>query len=459
MGKLIHPDEQQRMPQVGAALEPDELLIVSTWIRTGAKFDGEREGQLLADVIRGAKTAGMPEAEIPKATGQETVSFTKDIAPFMTRLCVGCHSGNNPRGGLSLETFEKMMEGGDSGRVIIPGNVEGSRLFRLVGGLENPRMPQGQARITRQNYEDLKKWFEEGNKFDGDNPRTPLRQLVPTEAEMAAERLANLSTDEWNTLRETRTEEQWKRTLPKEPGSRVESEEFLVWGNVSGDRLVAIDALAQKSLKSLKSMFDDESKETTFKGKLAIFVFKDRLGYEEFNITIERRQPEAAMFGHHKISPTQEDAYIVVQDVGEDPGEGAMGLEAIVTTQLAGAYLKKNGRALPDWIVRGTGLYLASRSGEAGYFRTLPAQAAQAVSTIQQPAELFADGTFSPSDTSAIGYTLVEFLIRGGGAGKFGQFIDRIGQGNTVDAAAQAVYRSNAGALATGFVRSLPPAR
>ena len=61
---------------------------------------------------------------------------------------------------------------GDSGRVVLPGNLEGSRLFRLVGGLENPRMPQGQARITRKNYEDLKKWFEEGNVYDGDDPRT-----------------------------------------------------------------------------------------------------------------------------------------------------------------------------------------------------------------------------------------------------------------------------------------------
>ncbi len=456
MAKLTAPDDRQRMPRNAAALSNEELLLINVWIRGGAKFDGTDETQVLSELIRSKRNGNMPKVEIEKATGTETVSFTKDIAPFMSRLCLGCHSGNNPRGGLSLETFEKMMEGGESGRVIIPGNVEGSRMFRLVGGLENPRMPQGQARITRQNYEDFKKWFEEGNKFDGDNPRTPLRQLVPSETQLEAERLAKLTPEEWEALRITKTEEQWKRTLPKEPGGRLEGPEFLLWGNVSNERLSDIDQLADKNLKALKAMFNDKSTERTFNGRLAVFVFKDRLGYEEFNLTIETRQSDPAMFGHHKITPSQSDAYIVLQDVGEDPGQGMMGFEANLTTQLTGVYLKKSGRTLPDWIVKGTGLYLASRSGDADYFKTLPAQASQAVSTIQQPAEIFAEGTFSPGDTAAVGYGLVNFLISGGGANKFGQFIDRIGQGSTIDAAARAIYQSDANTLAAGYLSKLP---
>ena len=75
----------------------------------------------------------------PKPKGTETVSFTRDIAPFMANLCGGCHSAQRKSGGLSLVSYFDLMQGGESGEVIIPGDKDKSRLFRLVGGLENPR--------------------------------------------------------------------------------------------------------------------------------------------------------------------------------------------------------------------------------------------------------------------------------------------------------------------------------
>ena len=40
--------------------------------------------------------------------------------------------------------------------------------------------------------------------------------------------------------------------------------------------------------------------------------------------------------------------------------------------------------------------------------------------TVAKPAEVFNDGTFSPSAVGAVGYTLVDFLIKGGGAPRMG---------------------------------------
>ncbi|HUG20050.1 MAG TPA: c-type cytochrome domain-containing protein, partial [Planctomycetaceae bacterium] len=457
MAKLIHPDDAQRMPRGAARLSDDELLKISIWIKKGAKFDAQDADATLADLIRTANRPALGKVEIPKPSGTETVSFTKDIAPFMVNLCVRCHSGNTPASGLDLTTFEKMMEGGDSGRVIIPGNVEGSRMFRLVGGLENPRMPaNNQARITRQNYDDFKKWFEEGNKFDGDSIKTPLRDLVPSVAEARAEELAKLTDDQWLDLRLERTEDQWKRTLPKEPGSRVEGEEFLVWGNVSRERLTEINTMAEKNLLGIKTMFSDKSDKRTFNGRLAIMVFKDRLGYEEFNLTIERRRPDASIIGHTKVTDSLEDAYVVLEDLGDDPAEGQMNFETNLVTQLSSAYLQKSGTRLPDWVSFGTGLYLAARSGGDAYFKTLPPVAAEALTGITQPEAIFAEGAFSPGQSGAVGYTLVTFLIKNGGAGKFGQFVSRLKSGSTVDAAFRAIYRADATAMAIGYSKTLP---
>src|SRR5204863_1711928 len=101
-----------------------DIRKIADWIVQGAKFDGDDEATELADL--GQDKSGQPPVQIVKATGNETVSFSKDIAPFMVNLCVNCHGGNNPRSGFSLETFEKLMRGGKSGRVVIPGNTDDS---------------------------------------------------------------------------------------------------------------------------------------------------------------------------------------------------------------------------------------------------------------------------------------------------------------------------------------------
>src|SRR5690606_28815444 len=188
-----------------------------------------------------------------------------------------CHSGNNPSSGLSLVSFQDMMIGGDSGEVIIPGDRESSRLFRLVGGLENPRMPQGQARITRQNYEDLIKWFDEGNVFDGDDPKAPLASYVPTEEDLAAQRFAAMSQEEFVKHRRERTEEIWKRTLPNDPHQTLETDELLIVGDVPESRLQEVEGWATAHLGKLRRTFD-AGDERPWKGKLAILVFKERFG-------------------------------------------------------------------------------------------------------------------------------------------------------------------------------------
>ena len=56
------------------------------------------------------------------------------------------------------------MEGGSSGDVIVPGNADGSRLFKLVTGAETPIMPpDGQGeRLTAEQIELLRTWLSLG---------------------------------------------------------------------------------------------------------------------------------------------------------------------------------------------------------------------------------------------------------------------------------------------------------
>ncbi|MEW4531266.1 MAG: c-type cytochrome domain-containing protein [Maioricimonas sp. JB045] len=455
MARLVAPNPQQRMPRGRAALSPEQIRTIATWITQGARYDADDDGVPLGDLASRAEMEDDPTVVIPKPKGNETVSFTRDIAPFIANLCGNCHSAQRRSGGLSLANFYDMMKGGDSGRVILPGNREGSRLFRLTGGLEGPRMPQGQARLTRKNYEDLVKWFDEGNAFDGEDPRTPLREYVKTEAEMEAEKFASMSDEEFNKYRFDHSESQWKRALPNDSYGFVQSDDLLVIGNVSQQRLQQVDEWGQSAVDELRKMFGSGS-DQPWKGRLTVFVFKDRFGYDEFNLVIEERRADPKMVGHSRVTTGFQEAYVALLDVGDEADAENPGLRVNLIDHMTGAFVRRSGNAPPGWLLRGLGLAIAAKMQPANpYFRNLDKLASQAVGSLRDPEDVFAEGTFSPSTTGPVGYTLVEYMMSAGGTGRFVRFVNSIVQGQSTAASARAVYQSSLDALARSYLKSL----
>jgi hypothetical protein len=370
-------------------------------------------------------------------------------------LCLGCHNEQRKSGGLSVATFFDIMKGGESGEVIIPGDMENSRLFRLVGGLENPRMPQGQARITRKNYEDLRTWFREGNTFDGADPRTRITAYVRTDDDLARERFNRMTAEEFLTYRSSRSRDQFKRALPNDTPEILESEQFLLLGNVPAPRLKQVQGWAEEELQALQKMFNDSSP-LPWRGKLAIFVVKDRFSYEEFSETIERRRPALEMQGHSTVTANQEDAYLVLQDLGDEATADQPNLQISLIDHLGGAYVKRGGGTPPAWLVRGLGLSLAAgKFPQQPYFRKLEQSARGLAPTVGTPAEVFRDGSFSPGSVGGVGYSLTAFLLKSAPPAKFGQLIQGIADGQTVEAALQNVYGLPADELARAYFASL----
>ena len=76
----------------------------------------------------------------PKEIDPHTeVSYQNDIQPIFNSGCVGCHGS---QGQLSLTTYANTMKGGVSGKVVIPGNGEGSLIVKKLRGIApGQRMP------------------------------------------------------------------------------------------------------------------------------------------------------------------------------------------------------------------------------------------------------------------------------------------------------------------------------
>lgn len=452
--KLVTQNAQQRMPKGGEALKEKDIQTIVTWVNEGAKFDGTDKNAELASLDK--KPAGPPpRVEIAKATGNEKVSFMKDIMPELMDTCGRCHNDRQKRSGFSVASFEKVMQGGTSGRVVIPGSLEGSRMWRLVNGDDTPVMPAGnQTGITRKWYNNLKTWIEEGAKFDGDDPK----KAFPTLEEREAAALARLSPEQWVERRKKETAENWKKTFQNSEPTIRESADFLIYGDVAPERLEAIEKWATEQAASLKSSFNVKDSQL-WKGKLAVFVFKDRFGYEEFNQSVHRREVPREVQGHSEVSNNMEEALIAMQDMGDAATDSTPGMHVNVIEHVTGAFLKRGGGGLPDWVVRGAGLALANQHSKGNpYLVKLPGQAGEIIreARIDKPEEIFGNGTFSPGEVGPIGFTLVDFMLKRGGPNNFGQFVKRLQGGEKADAALRAVYNADAKSLAVAYVNSLP---
>jgi hypothetical protein len=200
-----------------------------------------------------------------------------------------------------------------------------------------------------------------------------------------------------------------------------------------------------------------------WRGKLIVFVFKDGFSYAEFTQTNEGVQVPNETKGHSRVTAGQDEAYVCLQDIGDSATEELPDLRTQLMALLAEALLQRSANRVPDWAARGTGLALAARSDSKNpYFRGLNAGAHQALRSIANPEEIFANGTFPPGDLAPVSYTLVSFMLKLKGEPQFVQFLDQLGEGKDVNQALRAVYSVDVAGLAHSYrahVDSLPGAR
>ena len=121
----------------------------------------------------------------PGAGADRKISFSADIQPILQSSCWKCHSASVQLSKLNLTTREKALTGGEHGIVLVPGNAEKSRLYRMVAGLEKPTMPLD-GKLTPAQVENLKLWINQGAEWTGANAPVTLTnndQDAPVPAE------------------------------------------------------------------------------------------------------------------------------------------------------------------------------------------------------------------------------------------------------------------------------------
>jgi hypothetical protein len=100
-------------------------------------------------------TAGSAEAD--------DVDYARDVKPILVKRCIRCHGAVEPEAGLRLDTAASLMEGGDSGPVIEPGQPDDSELILAVEGKGvSRRMPLKEPPLPDRDIARLRAWVAAG---------------------------------------------------------------------------------------------------------------------------------------------------------------------------------------------------------------------------------------------------------------------------------------------------------
>ena len=403
--RLIETIETGDMPRGGGRVTPAELKTLKDWINGGAQFDGDDpEAPLSGDA--NPDEPPRVKLEVKMATGKETVSFASDVAPLLVDNCNGCHlDAMQVRGGLRLDTFAQLLQGGDSGVIVMPGKSSESLLVQKLKGMVGQRMPSGgRPALSEESIKLISTWIDEGATLDGDSPTQPIR--VMSQLAWAA----SASPEEMSEHRSGLSEDHLKLvTASTQKVAQVQTDHFLVAGPVSDRTLELVGKLAESQMKMVRTVVKDTTGEGFFKGRASIFVFPKRYEYSEFAKMVERRSVPTQWSSHWHFDGI--DAYISMVCSEQEEDEDL--IAARLAKPLASLAVATRRRGVPRWFAEGVGLALSSQAGakkDRDAVRQQQADLSAALSTMQN-AKQFIDGKLSPEHTDLIGGLIVSTMM------------------------------------------------
>lgn len=141
-----------------------------------------RARTLIASVVTLA-TFSVARAE--EAPGEKT-TYADHVLPVFRNTCLNCHNPDKKKAGLDLSTYQSMMSGSDSGKVIDPGNSGNSLLFKLVTHAEEPTMPPKADKLPDAELAIIKK-FIDGFALETLSSKAEMKQAGATPALVEAE--------------------------------------------------------------------------------------------------------------------------------------------------------------------------------------------------------------------------------------------------------------------------------
>lgn len=97
------------------------------------------------------------------------VDYSQQIKPILAARCVSCHGAKKQQVGLRVDFGRGMLDGGDSGPVIVAGDSAKSLLVHAITGTEGAsQMPPDGESLAAADIDLIRKWIDQGAKYPAD---------------------------------------------------------------------------------------------------------------------------------------------------------------------------------------------------------------------------------------------------------------------------------------------------
>ena len=115
---------------------------------------------------------------LPAGADEREAFFESRIRPVLIEKCFTCHGGDKTSSGLRVDARAHLIQGGDSGAAIVPGDAEASRLLLAIRYADPDLEMPPKRRLPDDIVSDFARWIAEGavwpdrtTEVDADNGR------------------------------------------------------------------------------------------------------------------------------------------------------------------------------------------------------------------------------------------------------------------------------------------------
>src|SRR5471030_1789804 len=119
----------------------------------------------LAGILNAAVVATAGAAATAEVTPEQAAFFESKVRPILSEACYKCHSleKSKSKGGLTLDTKEGILKGGENGVIIKPGDPAKSPLITAVKYLDpDLQMPPKGEKLKDDQIAALVEWVKMG---------------------------------------------------------------------------------------------------------------------------------------------------------------------------------------------------------------------------------------------------------------------------------------------------------
>ena len=155
------------------------ILCAGAWFGSVLAFSGAPPGPSVAQQQAGPTSR-------TRAVAPARVDYDREVKAILDENCLECHSQDKRKGGLSLATYQDVLEGGRSGAVVHPGNSGRSLLLDRITGAVEPQMPKDEMALGTEQIDLIRLWIDQGARATPSSAPAP----APWEAPLTLERPA-----------------------------------------------------------------------------------------------------------------------------------------------------------------------------------------------------------------------------------------------------------------------------